>query len=251
VSGALVEYLLRLGDDALVLGHRVSEWIGFAPVLEEELALGNVALDHLDLAQAALGLAGELEGQGRDADALAYFRDPHEYRNALLVEQPNVDFAWAVVREALFAAFSVPNYRGLSASRDARLAALGAKAAREAEQHARHARGWLVRLGDGTAESQRRAQAALDELHPYLEELLENDAVTRELANEGIVPDPASLAPAVRADVAAWVGEATLALPEVGAFRPRGGRAGRHGEHLGRMLGEMQSVARAHPGARW
>lgn len=251
MSAALVEYLLRLGDDALVLGHRLSEWIGFAPVLEEELALGNIALDNLDLAQAALALAGELEGQGRDADALAYFREDMQYRNALLVEQPNVDFAWAVARQALFDAFALPNYKGLASSADPRLAALGARAAKEAEHHVRHARTWVLRLGDGTEESHRRMQGALDELYPYLEELLESDAVTRELAAAGLAPDPSALRGEVHAEIAALVREATLALPDPGAFRPRGGRAGRHTEHLARMLAEMQVVARAHPGARW
>jgi ring-1,2-phenylacetyl-CoA epoxidase subunit PaaC len=251
MSAALVEYALRLGDDGLVLGHRLSEWIGFAPVLEEELALGNVALDNLDLAQAALGLAGELEGAGRDADALAYFRDDAQFRNALLVEQPNHDFAWTVARQALFDAFALPNYRALAKSAEPRLAAIGAKAATEAEYHARHARAWVLRLGDGTAESHRRMQAAFDELFPYLGELLEADDVTRELARTGVAPDPSAFAGEAHAGLAALLREATLAVPEPGVFRPRGGRRGRHGEHLSRMLAEMQVLARAHPGAKW
>jgi ring-1,2-phenylacetyl-CoA epoxidase subunit PaaC len=251
VSAALFEYALRLGDDGLVLGHRLSEWIGFAPLLEEELALGNVALDNLDLAQAALGLAGELEGAGRDADALAYFRDDSAFRNALLVEQPHHDFAWAIARQALFDAFALPNYRALSGSAEPRLAAIGAKAAKEAEYHARHARAWAVRLGDGTAESHRRLQTAFDELHPYLGELLESDAVTSELARAGLAPDPSAHAGEAQAEVAALLREATLRPPEPGPFRPRGGRSGRHSEHLSRLLGEMQVLARAHPGARW
>jgi ring-1,2-phenylacetyl-CoA epoxidase subunit PaaC len=251
VSAALFEYLLRLGDDGLVLGHRLSEWIGSAPVLEEELALGNVALDLLDLAQAALGYAGELEGAGRDADALAFFRDDAGFRNALLVERPNHDFAWTVARQALFDAFALPNARALAQSADARLAAIGAKAAKEAEYHARHARTWVLRLGDGTAESHRRMQTAFDELHPYVDELLEGDAVTRELAAAGVAPDPGELAAETRATIASLLREATLEVPEPGPFRPRGGRSGRHGEGLSRLLAEMQVVARAHPGARW
>jgi ring-1,2-phenylacetyl-CoA epoxidase subunit PaaC len=251
VSGALFEYLLRLGDDGLVLGHRLSEWIGFAPVLEEELALGNVALDLLDLASAALGYAGDIEGAGRDADALAYFRDDSAFRNALLVEQPNHDFAWAVARQALFDAFALPNLRALAQSPDARLAAIGAKAAKEAEYHARHARTWVLRLGDGTAESHQRMQVAFDELAPYLGELLEEDGVTRELAAAGIAPDPSRFAAEARATIEALLREATLRVPELGPFRPSGGRVGRHGEALSRLLAEMQVVARAHPGARW
>jgi len=251
MSSALFEYSLRLGDDGLVLGHRLSEWIGFAPVLEEELALGNIALDQLDLAQAALGLAAELEGAGRDADALAYSREDGQFRNALLVEQPNHDFAWTVARQALFDAFALPNSRALASSADPRLAAIGAKAAKEAEYHARHARSWVLRLGDGTAESHRRMQTAFDELFPYLDELLESDVVTQELARAALAPDPGELAKEAHATIAALLREATLAQPAPGAFHPRGGRSGRHSEHLSRLLAEMQVVPRAHPGARW
>jgi ring-1,2-phenylacetyl-CoA epoxidase subunit PaaC len=248
---ALFEYALRIGDDALVLGHRLSEWIGFAPVLEEELALGNIALDNLDLAQAALALAADVEGAGRDADALAYFRDDGAFRNALLVEQPNHDFAWTVARQALFDAFALPHYRALAKSAEPRLAEIGAKAAREAEYHARHARTWTIRLGDGTAESHRRMQTAFDELFPYFGELCEADAVTRELATAGIAPDPSAFSADAHADIEALLRDATLTRPDPGAFRPRGGRSGRHGEHLSRMLAEMQVLARAHPGAKW
>jgi ring-1,2-phenylacetyl-CoA epoxidase subunit PaaC len=251
MSAALFEYLLRLGDDGLVLGHRLSEWIGFAPVLEEELALGNIALDQLDLAQAALGLAAELEGAGRDADGLAYAREDGQFRNALLVEQPNHDFAWTVARQALFDAFALPNHRALASSADPRLAAIGAKAATEAEYHARHAHSWVLRLGDGTAESHRRMQTAFDELSPYLDELLESDAVTRELARAGLAPDPGAFAKEAHATIAALLRESTLTQPAPGAFHPRGGRSGRHSEHLSRLLGEMQVLPRAYPGARW
>jgi ring-1,2-phenylacetyl-CoA epoxidase subunit PaaC len=251
VNAAIFEYALRLGDDALVLGHRLSEWVGFAPVLEEELALGNIALDNLDLAQAALALAGEVEALGRDADALAYWRDDMGFRNALLVEQPNHDFAWTVARQALFDAFALPNYTALAKSAEPRLAAIAAKAAREAEYHARHARTWVLRLGDGTAESHRRMQAAFDELCPFLGELLEADDVTRELAAAGIAPDPSAIAVEAHAEIEALLRDATLVRPDPGAFHPRGGRSGRHSEHLSRMLAEMQVLARAHPGARW
>ena len=251
MSAALFDYALRLGDDGLVLGHRLSEWVGFAPLLEEELALGNVALDNLDLAQSALALAGELEGAGRDADALAYFRDDAGFRNALLVEQPNHDFAWTIARQALFDAFALPHHRALAKSADDRLAAIGAKAAREAEYHARHARAWTLRLGDGTAESHRRMQTAFDELFPYFGELFEPDAITAELSGAGLAPDPSALAAEAHAAVEALLRDATLRLPDAGVFRPRGGRLGRHTEHLSRLLAEMQVLARAHPGAKW
>ena len=251
MSAALFEYAIRLGDDGLVLGHRLSEWCGFAPVLEEELSLANIALDNLDLAHAALAFAAEIESAGRDADALAYLREDGQFKNALLLEQPNHDFAWTIARQALSDAFALPNYRALAQSIDPRLAAIAAKAAKEAEYHARHARSWVLRLGDGTEESHRRMQTAFDELFPYLGELLESDVVTRELASAGIAPDPSTLAAEANAEIVALLREATLTQPEPGAFRPRGGRTGRHSEHLARMLAEMQVLARAHPGARW
>ena len=162
-----------------------------------------------------------------------------------------MDFAWTIARQALFDAFALPNYRALAESVEPRLAAIGAKAAKEAEYHARHARTWVLRLGDGTGESRARMQTAFDELTPYLGELLEADDTSRELAAAGIAPDPSALAAEAHATIAALLREATLTEPAPGAFRPRGGRSGRHSEHLGRMLAEMQVLARAHPGAKW
>ncbi len=233
---ASVDTLLRLGDDRLVLGHRLSEWCGHAPILEEELALANMALDLLGEAEAFLGLAGAREGRGRDADALAYLRDPTEFRNCLLVEQENGDFARTIVRQVLFDLAALPELERLAAGDDAALAKLAARAAKEARYHRRHARDWFVRLGDGSEESRRRMQRALDELWPCTAELCEGDSAAR----------------------AAWMREAerlietaTLARPEDPEIPPSGGRRGRHTEHLDHLLSEMQGLARAHPGASW
>jgi ring-1,2-phenylacetyl-CoA epoxidase subunit PaaC len=233
---ASVETLLRLGDDRLVLGHRLSEWCGHAPILEEELALANMALDCLGQAAAFLGLAAEREGRGRDADALAYFRDPTEFKNCLLVEQENGDFARTIVRQVLFDLAALPELERLASGDDAELAELAARAAKEARYHRRHAREWFVRLGDGSDESRRRMQRALDELWPYTAELCEGD--------------PAARAQWLR-EVERLIEQATLVRPEDPAVAASGGRAGRHSEHLDHLLSEMQSLARAHPGASW
>ena len=250
-DGELFEALLRLGDDRLVLGHRLSEWCGHAPILEEDIALANVALDLVGQAAILLERAGEVEGAGRSADDLAFFRDVTGYRNALLVEQPNGDFAVTITRQFLFDAFDVPLAAALARSTDAGLAAFGAKAAKEAAYHLRHSREWVLRLGDGTDESHRRMRDALEGLWLFTAELFESDRVTGALAAVGILPDPASLAGPWRATVEATLSEAGLPLPPADAPSRSGGRRGLHGEALGRMLDEMQIVARSHPGAAW
>src|ERR1043166_4584625 len=186
-------YALRLADDALVLGHRLSEWCGHAPVLEEDLALGNVALDLIGQARSLYTYAGEVEGKGRDEDALAYRRDAGEYRNVLLVEQPNGDFAVTILRQLLYAAFAHPYFEALTRSKDATLAAVAAKSVKELAYHVRHAGEWTIRLGDGTEESHRRAQEALDELWPYTGEMFEIDEVEQDLIGEGIAVDRAGI----------------------------------------------------------
>jgi ring-1,2-phenylacetyl-CoA epoxidase subunit PaaC len=246
----LVDYTLRLADSALILGHRLSEWIGHAPLLEEELALGNIALDLIGEARALYAYAGTVEGKGRDEDALAFLRDAGEFRNLLLVEQPNGDFAVTIVRQLFYSAFAYPFWRALAQSSDATLAAIGAKAEKEAAYHLRHAGEWLIRLGDGTAESHRRAQAALDELWPYAGELFESDAVEHTLIAQGIAVDPAALRPEWEKTVQAVIAEATLALPAA-QWMQSGGRSGRHSEHLGHLLAAMQFLQRAYPGATW
>jgi ring-1,2-phenylacetyl-CoA epoxidase subunit PaaC len=246
----LFDYTLRLADSALILGHRLSEWIGHAPLLEEDLALGNIALDLIGEARALYAYAGAIEGKGRDEDALAYRRDCGEFRNLLLVEQPNGDFAVTIARQLLYSAFAEPFWRALAGSRDATLAAIAAKAEKEASYHLRHAGEWLIRLGDGTAESHRRAQAALDELWPYVGELFERDAVEEALLSSGIAVDPATLRPEWERTVKEVLAEATLAAPAFG-WMQSGGRSGRHSEHLGHILATMQFLQRAYPGATW
>jgi ring-1,2-phenylacetyl-CoA epoxidase subunit PaaC len=246
----LLTYTLRLADNALILGHRLSEWIGHAPLLEEELALGNVALDLIGQARALYGYAGVIEGKGRDEDALAYLRDAPEFRNILLVEQPKGDFAHTIVRQFLYSAFMHPFWRALTQSRDATLAAIAAKAEKEAAYHLRHASEWLIRLGDGTEESRRRAQAALDELWPYAGEMFESDAIDEVLIADGIAAHPTPLRSDWQRRVDSVLAEATLTRPTV-TWMQSGGRNGRHSEYLGHLLAEMQFLQRAYPGATW
>ncbi len=246
----LFSYLLRQGDSCLILGHRLAEWCGHAPQIELDIALTNVALDLTGQADAFLALAGAVEGAGRDADALAYHRDVLDYRNLLLVEQPNDDFAVTIARQYLFDAWQVEFYGGLARSADDRVAALAAKGLREAIYHERFSGEWLVRLGDGTDESHARAQAAIDALWTYTGEMFERDAVVDEMAGRGIAPDPAGLKAAWDARVAEVLAEATLRRPADG-WMQSGGLSGRHGEALGHILSEMQFLPRAYPGARW
>ena len=246
----LFQYTLRLADNALVLGHRLSEWVGHAPVLEEDLAFGNMGLDLIGQARALYTYAGEVEGKGRDEDKLAYLRDAGDYRNILLVEQPNGDFAATMVRQLLYAAFAHPFFEALTKSKDATLAAIAAKAAKEMAYHLRHSAEWVIRLGDGTDESQARAQAALDELWPYVGEMFEVDQVERALIEAGVAVDPASVRATWDKTIGEVLDEATLTRPQDG-FMQSGGRAGRHSEHLGFILAELQFLQRAYPGATW
>jgi ring-1,2-phenylacetyl-CoA epoxidase subunit PaaC len=246
----LTEYLLRHGDDRLVLGHRLSTWCGHAPILEEDIALANVALDLLGQAQALLALAGAAEGRGRDEDALAYFREAIEFRNALLCEQPNGDFAVTLTRQFLFDAWDLLITEALARSAHAELAGVMAKAHKEARYHLRHSSEWMLRLGDGTDESHRRAQAAVDELWRFGPELTLADDVDRAMLEAGVGADLETIRPPWEATVREVLEAATLRVPAAG-FMARGGRAGRHTEHLGHMLAEMQIVARSHPGASW
>ena len=245
----MFQYLLRLGDDRLVLGHRLSEWCGHGPVLEEDIALANVALDLIGQATHFLKLAGQVEGKGRDEDALAYLRDAIAYRNVKLVELPNGDFGRTIVRQFLFDAWSVLLLEKLQGAAHAELAGIAGKAYKEARYHVRHSGEWVLRLGDGTEESHRRAQTALDELWPYTGELVAADEVDRALAGT-VAPDPAALEPAWRDLVSDVVRRATLTLPADG-YMHSGGRQGRHTEYLGHLLDEMQILARSHPGAKW
>jgi ring-1,2-phenylacetyl-CoA epoxidase subunit PaaC len=249
-SAALFQYLLRLGDDRLVLGHRLSEWCGHGPILEEDIALANIALDLIGEATLFLKLAGGVENAGRSEDTLAYFRDAIDYRNALIVELPRGDFGFTIVRQFLFSAYSLLQMEALERSKNAELAGITAKTAKETRYHLRHTAQWVVTLGDGTEESHTRAQRAVDELWRYTGELFMADDIDREVAAAGLGVDPSTLADAWRAQVSDILKRATLTIPDVG-YMQRGGREGRHTEHLGHLLSEMQIVARSHPGASW
>ena len=249
------DYLLRLGDNALILGQRLSEWLGHAPVLEEDIAAANVSLDLIGQARLWLSLAGQVEGRGRDEDALAYHREQHEFRNLTLLELPNGaggerDYAFTVTRRFLFDAWHCLLLEALSVSRDAAIAAIAVKSKKEADYHRRHSADWVVRLGDGTAASHARMQAAVDALWDYTGEFFVSDAVDRAMAESGEGVAAASLRAAWLADVRALMSEATLALPGEAKFLTRG-RQGAHSEHLSRLLAEMQVLQRAHPGAKW
>ena len=250
MSAPLFEALLRLGDDRLVLGHRTSEWCGHGPILEEDIALSNIALDLIGQANLLLQYAGEVEGAGRDQDALAFFRDALEYRNALICELPKGDFGVTIVRHFLHGVFSVLQWEALSRSTDQTLAGIAAKALKESKYHVRHAGEWVIRLGDGTEESHTRAQSAVDLLWPYTGELFMQPTDEAPLVDAGLTVDVATLEAKWRATVDDVLARATLTAPAV-TWMQRGGRAGVHTEHLGHMLAEMQSVARAHPGAQW
>jgi ring-1,2-phenylacetyl-CoA epoxidase subunit PaaC len=249
-SSPLFVYTLRLADTALINGHRLSEWCGYAPVLEEELALANIALDLIGQARSLYAYAGEVEGKGRDEDALAYLRDVASYRNLLIVERPNGDFAVTIVRQLLLSAFTHPYWQAMMGSRDAMLSGIAGKAVKEVAYHLRHCADWTVRLGDGTPESHRRATEALDELWAYTGEFFETDDVERRLIANGIAAEPLALRPAFEATLAGVLGEATLARP-IDGWMQTGGRHGRHSEFLGHVLAELQYLQRAYPGATW
>ncbi|MGB1884698.1 MAG: 1,2-phenylacetyl-CoA epoxidase subunit PaaC [Gammaproteobacteria bacterium] len=243
-------YVLRLGDNALVLGQRLSEWCGHSPFLEEDVAIANTSLDLIGRARMLLTHAGELEGQGRDEDALAYFRDEGQFVNFLICELPIGDFAFTMLRQYLVDAFNVHLYDALQTSSDETLAAIAAKSSKEAAYHLRRSGEWVLRLGDGTDESHDRTQAALDELWAYTPEMFVEDEVDEQVVAAGIGPAPGAIESAWRQTVEAHLCAATLTFPE-DEWQAGGGRAGRHTEHLGRMLAEMQVLQRRDPGLSW
>ena len=239
------EYLLRLGDDRLVLGHRLSEWCGHAPILEED-----IALDLIGQANLVLTLAGAAEGAGRDADALAYLRDSLDFRNALITELPNGDFAVTIARQFFFSVFAMLQTDALTKSADKDLAGVAAKAHKESRYHVRHSGDWMLKLGDGTEESHRRLQDAVNDLWRYTGELFLSDEVEQRLVAQGIAADSSRLEPPWREQVKDVFSRSGITEPEV-KWMQRGGREGRHTEHLGHMLAEMQVLQRQHPGASW
>ena len=289
VSPEHVDYLLRLGDSSLVLGQRLGEWTGHGPVLEEDIAMANIALDFIGQARLLLTHAGKLEAQlkrasesgdardqavrdedardedardedARDEDDLAYFRDARAFRNFTICELPNsglekghtqsADYAFTVMRNLLFCAWQKQLWAVLQESKDTELAAIAAKSAKETAYHLRHAADWTVRFGDGTAESHARAQRALDQLMPYTNELFATDQVDEAVAEAGIGVRSAELMAGWKTLVEAILDEATLKMPAASGFQSTG-KSGLHSEHMDYLLLEMQSVARQHPGARW
>jgi ring-1,2-phenylacetyl-CoA epoxidase subunit PaaC len=247
----LFEYLLQLGDNCLILGHRLSEWCGRGPVLEEDIALANVALDLIGQAKFWLNLAGEVEGAGRDADKLAYLRDARAFRNVLLVEQKNGDFAITMARQFFFDAWHYLLLRELHRCTETRIVEIADKAIKEVAYHLGRSRDWIIRLGDGTEESHRRVQNAANFLWVYTGELFETNEVDRALLEQGIAVDLATLRQPWLDLVGKTFEEATLVLPNPDAWMQRGGKRGIHSEHLGYLLAEMQFLQRAYPGAAW
>lgn len=246
----LFAYALRLGDDSLILGQRLGEWCAKSPEMELDIALMNTALDVLGRARGFLTYAGQVEGKGRDEDALAFLRDVEAFGNVLLVEQPNGSFADTIARQFLFDAFDLPFMEALAASADETLSAIAAKAVKETAYHLRFSREWTIRLGDGTEESHRRMQAAVTDMWPYVHELFEMDAVEERLCAAGVAVDRAALRDRFEQTVTETLAEATLTRPET-SWRPVGGRRGRHTEVFGHLLAEMQWMQRAYPGCKW
>ena len=243
-------YAVHLGDTSLILAQRLGEWVGHAPALEEDLALANIALDLLGQARHLLSFAGEIEAKGRSEDDLAFLRDPSDFTNLTLVEQPNVDFAYTIVRQFLIDAWQLELFERLQSSAEPRFAELAAKAIKETRYHYRFSAGWIVRLGDGTEESRRRVQTALDGLWKFTSELFATGAVDEEAAAVGIAPDPATLHAAWAANVEQVLQEATLKKPTDVAYRWYGKR-NQHTEHLSHLLAEMQFMQRTYRGAQW
>jgi ring-1,2-phenylacetyl-CoA epoxidase subunit PaaC len=247
---AFFEVLLRIGDTTLILGHRDSEWCGHSPALEEDIALANMALDLIGQTRLWLGLAAEVEGKGRTADDLAYLRDVWDFRNLLLVEGLNGDFGHTLMRHFLFDIYHLVLLQALATSSDRRVAEIAAKAGKEVAYHVERTSNLIVRLGDGTDESHRRMQAALDALWPYVGEMFMADEKDEAVAAAGIAPNPASLRAAWEKTVRDVLAEATLTIPE-SKFAHKGGKRGIHTEHLGYILADMQFLQRAYPGASW
>lgn len=249
-QAAFFDWLLRTGDNALILGHRNSEWCGHSPALEEDIAISNTALDLIGQTQLWLALAAEVEGKGRSADDLAFLRDASAFRNILLLERPNGDFGKTLMRQFLFDAFHMQLLGALKSSTDTRVAEIAAKAVKEVAYHLERSADLIVRLGDGSEESHARMQQALDDLWPYTGEMFIDDATDQAVAEAGIAPLPSSLKDGWDETVRHVLAEATLSVPAPG-WQHKGGKAGVHTEHLGFLLAEMQFLQRAYPGATW
>ena len=250
MSDALFNALLELGDDHLILGHRISEWCGHAPLLEEDLAMPNIALDLIGASRSLYTYAGEVEGNGRDEDQLAYLRLDREYKNCLLVERPNEDFAHSMLKQLYFAAFMEPYWQAAMSSSDETIRGIAGKSQKEVAYHIRHAGEWIIRLGDGTEESAERMKRAVDWLHPYTEELFVMSGAAKECAQGGILPDREAVRDKWNQTISNIFDQALLDIPEI-EYPQLGGRTGHHGEEMGFLLAELQYMQRAYPGMSW
>lgn len=248
---ALFEYLVRLADDRLILGHRLSEWCGHGPILEEDIALANIALDYIGHAASLYEYAVEIEGEGRHRDDLVYFRNDVEYKNLKITELPKGDFGFTVARQFLFSAYSYFLYKQLSEVEDEQFAGMAQKHLKEVKYHLRHSREWVLRLGDGTDESHERIQNSFDDIWTYLGELFYQDEVDELLQNENLAADSASFKAEWKELIVDTLEEATLNVPDFDQFMVEGSRDGLHTEHLGHLLAEMQHLRRSYPDADW
>ena len=247
---SLFEYLIRLGDDSLILGHRLSEWCGHGPILEEDIAMTNLSLDLIGQATSILEYAGKVEGEGRSEDDLAFLRYEKEYKNLLLVERPNDDFGITMMRQFLFDSYRKLLFEKLVNSGDKQLSAIAAKSLKETKYHLRHSSEWVIRLGDGTEESHQKMQDALDELWKYSAELFYEDEVDKNLISTGTIPSMKGVKEKWTENVTAVLDQATLVIP-TNNWEQQGGRIGKHSEHLGFILTELQYMQRAYPGMEW
>lgn len=246
----LLDYTLQLADTSFILGHRLSEWCGHGPVLEQDMAMSNIALDLIGQTRSYYQYAAELEGKGRTEDDLAYLRETVEYKNPLLVEQPNGDFGDTVMRQFIFDSFHFFFLKELQKSSDLRLAAIAAKSFKEVSYHIKWSSEWVIRLGDGTEESRRRIEEAIDQLWPFSGELFMMTATEKALLKQAVIPDYSTIKNSWQGHVAKVFGEATLAVPEK-VWMQSGGKEGRHTEHLGFILTQLQYLQRAYPGLEW
>lgn len=246
----LFQYCLRLGDSSLVIGHRLSEWCGHGPILEEDIAMTNISLDLIGQARIMLTYAGQVEGKGRSEDDLAYLRDAMDFRNLMLTEQTNGDFAKTMMRQFFFSTFCYYLYQQLTKSKDSTIAAFAEKSLKEVTYHVRHSSDWVIRLGDGTEESHQRAQDAADELWMYTGEMFSPDEVDDSMLKAGIGADLGKVKEEWMKLVNDIFSKATLKVPS-GSYMITGSKQGKHTEHLGYLLAEMQFLPRAYPGASW
>ncbi len=249
-ASPLQQTVVQIADDHLILGHRLSQWCGHAPMLEEDLSMPNMALDLIGQSRSLYTYAAEIEGLGRTEDDFAYLRSDREYTNCLLVERGNKDFAYTMLRQLYFAAFMQPFWQGVLAGTDKTLQGIAGKAVKEITYHIRHAGEWVVRMGDGTEESARRLQAAIEDLHPYTEELFLVDDARAACIDAGVLPSGESLRQPWTDTINAVFTQALVEVPEI-TYPMVGGRVGKHSEEFGFLLAELQYMQRAYPNSQW